>query len=363
VEFVRLPLADARAPRIARIRRSLDAGVVPAGLDGVVHELEAALEAALSGLDVVVAHNVCSLALNLPLTAALHRLVTRGRVPPLIAWHHDHARSSARATGSPLSAGYPWELLGTAWPGVRHVAVSEARRRELEAVYGPAAGPIRVVPNGIDHDRFLGVSAAGRTLLDGLSTAPGAAILLAPVRITRRKRLELAIEAVAALRAAGDDVHLVVTGPPDPHEARAEGYAGGLVALAASLGIADAVHLLSLRGTPPTAAVVADLYRVADLLVVPSADEGFGLPMLEAGLARLPVVCTDLPVLREIGGRTAVYVPPEAGAGRWADAIGRLLRDDPGVGQRRRIRAAYRWEAIGATMLEPLLAEVAGAGR
>jgi glycosyltransferase involved in cell wall biosynthesis len=165
------------------------------------------------------------------------------------------------------------------------------------------------------------------------------------------------------LRAAGEDVHLVVTGPPDPHENRDEGYAGELVELAASLGVSGAVHLLSVRGATPTNAVIADLYRVADLLVTPSADEGFGLPMLEAGLARLPVVCTDLPVLRELASDGALYVPADAGSGTWAEAIGRVLHDDPGVRQRRRIRASFSWEAIGATMLEPLLAEVARSGR
>ena len=363
VDTVRIPLADARAPRISALRRSLDAGVVPAGFDAVVDELEGALESAVAGLDVVVAHNVCSLALNLALTAALHRLVMDGAGPSVVAWHHDHAFAPTRGTGAAVPAGYPWDLLRSAWPGVRHVAVSEARRRDLEAIYGAAAGAISVVPNGIDHDAFLGVSEAGRTLLDELSIPLGAAVLLAPVRITRRKRVELVIEAVAVLRAGGEDVHLVVTGPPDPHENRDEGYAGELVELAASLGVSEAVHLLSVRGATPTSAVIADLYRVADLLVTPSADEGFGLPMLEAGLARLPVVCTDLPVLRELASDGAVYVPADAGSDTWAEAIGRVLHDDPGVVQRRRIRASFSWEAIGATMLEPLLAEVALSGR
>jgi mannosylglucosylglycerate synthase len=362
VELVLVPLADARAPRIARLRRSLDAGEVPVAFGDVVDELQDRLATAIEGLDVVVAHNVCSLTLNLALTAALHGLVVRGSAPPLVAWHHDHALASQRETTTALPAGLPWDLLRTVWPGVRHVAVSEARRHDLEAIYGPAAGRILVVPNGIDQDAFLGVSAAGRALLDRLSIDPGAAILLAPARITRRKRLELAIGAVASLRA-GIDAHLVVTGPPDPHEGRSEGYAGELVELAGALGISSSVHLLSLEGPSPTAAVIADLYRVADLLVVPSADEGFGLPVLEAGLVRLPIVCTDLPVLRELAGDAGTYIQARAGAAAWAEAIGRVLREDGRVRLRRRIRSSYSWEAIGTTMLEPLLADVAAARR
>ena len=45
---------------------------------------------------------------------------------------------------------------------------------------------------------------------------------------------------------------------------------------------------------------MAELYRMADLVLLPSESEGFGLPVLEAGLIRAPLVCADIPVLREV---------------------------------------------------------------
>ncbi|MBI2300477.1 MAG: glycosyltransferase, partial [Armatimonadetes bacterium] len=46
--------------------------------------------------------------------------------------------------------------------------------------------------------------------------------------------------------------------------------------------------------------VLADLYALADVVLLPSSTEGFGLPLLEAGLHRVPIVCSDLPALREV---------------------------------------------------------------
>ncbi|MEE8138814.1 MAG: glycosyltransferase family 1 protein [Thermoanaerobaculia bacterium] len=56
---------------------------------------------------------------------------------------------------------------------------------------------------------------------------------------------------------------------------------------------------------------LASLYRQATLVVFPSLYEGFGLPALEAQWAGAPLVCSDLPVLREVAGDAALYAPPD----------------------------------------------------
>ena len=70
---------------------------------------------------------------------------------------------------------------------------------------------------------------------------------------------------------------------------------------------------------------VVDLYAMADVLVFPSESEGFGIPMLEAGLHRMPIVCSDIPALRETGGDDPIYVPPDASGEVIADAIEHAL--------------------------------------
>jgi glycosyltransferase involved in cell wall biosynthesis len=62
------------------------------------------------------------------------------------------------------------------------------------------------------------------------------------------------------------------------------------------------------------------LYRAATCFVLPSLAEGFGLPVLEAMARGTPVACSDIPVLREVAGDTALYFDPHD-----ADAIARAL--------------------------------------
>ena len=71
---------------------------------------------------------------------------------------------------------------------------------------------------------------------------------------------------------------------------------------------------------------LAALYRSAELVVLPSFYEGFGLPAVEALRAGAPLVASDLPVLREVAGEAALYAPPDR-PDLWADRIAALLAD------------------------------------
>lgn len=97
----------------------------------------------------------------------------------------------------------------------------------------------------------------------------------------------------------------------------------------------------------------ADLRSVvagATALVLPSRDEGFGLPALEAMATGVPVVCSDLPALREVTGGLATLVPPGDRAALTA-ALGSATGagHDPASSRARRAHAAgYTWQACAA---------------
>ncbi|GAB4454279.1 MAG: glycosyltransferase family 4 protein [Anaerolineae bacterium] len=357
VAFERVPWVDSRHPEILALKRALDEGAFPAAqFERMAARIGEALQPSIETADVLIAHNVLSLHKSLPLTAALRRVAEAGAGPRLIAWHHDLAWKAARYR-SEMHDGYPWDLLRERWPNTRHVAVSEARRRDVMEVFGLAAEEVTVVRNGLDTSAFLKLEPPIHALFfeDGLADA--APLLLLPARITRRKNIELAIRAVAALRAgAMPAAALVVTGPPGPHNPDNLGYYGELKALAAALGVEGAIHFLTERmGRDLRYEEVADLYRLADALLFPSHEEGFGLPVLEAALTRLPIFCADIPALRELAGGQAHMFAPAAAPEHVADLIRAVLSDDRATAFRRRVFAHYDWHHIVRNQIEPLL--------
>ena len=354
--WVRMPRADTRHPEVAVVQAELAEGHVSAGFEALAGALADDLAAALAGVDVVIAHNVGSLSRNLALTAALHEAAGRPGAPRLVLWHHDLAWLLPAYRRS-LHDGWPWDLLRRPWPGATQVTISEARRVQLARLLGIPIETIRVVPNGIDLTALLGLAPATLALVRSAGLLGFDPLILLPARVTPRKNLELALRVVAALRAGGRPrAGLVVTGPVDPHDPTAGAYFETLIRLRHDLGLDGAALFLAETLEPPPATVIVhDLYRLADLLLLPSHDEGFGIPILEAAAHRMPIVCSDLPVLRDLAGDAAVYVAPDADPAAVAALAMARLDDDPLVAFARRVRAEFSWEAIYRHGIAPLV--------
>ncbi len=355
IVFIEMPLADSRHADVLAVKAELDAGRVPPQFAALRDELIHTLSNALTGVDVLIAHNVCSLNKNLALTAALKTISRRPGAPRFILWHHDLAGTTQRYAAE-LHPGEPWDLLRTAWPGVTQVVVSELRRRELAELMGLPPDRIHVAPNGVDAAQFLKLEAQTLALIDKLDLLAAQPLLLLPVRLTPRKNIELALRTLADLRATMPGAALVITGPLGPHNPANAAYFDRLKALRAELGLERAAHFLAEHSSEYLPeAVIADFYRLADALFLPSREEGFSLPVLEAGLSGLPIVCADIPPLRELGGDQATYFSPDADPISVAALIAERLTDDPVFHLRVRVRQQFTWQSVYARHIAPLL--------
>jgi glycosyltransferase involved in cell wall biosynthesis len=356
VPFVHLPLTDSRHLKVLGVKAELDAGHIPPQFGELVDAVGADLNRVLSNVDVLIAHNVCSLNKNLALTAAVRNLTSRTDLR-IILWHHDLAWTTPRYHHE-LHDGYPWDLLRQAWPGVRQVTISEMRRQELAELFSIDPNEITVIPNGVDVARFHKLEKQTVEYLGELDLLEAAPLLLLPVRITPRKNIELAIRVCANLREHFPATRLVVTGPLGPHNPSNIRYFAGLTALRKELGLDDAVCFLAELTTEYIRdAVIFDFYHLADALFLPSREEGFGIPVLEAAIAGMPVFCADIPPLRSLGGPHAVYFSPDAEPQELAKGIAKNLSSNPVFQLRLDVRREYAWESIYSRHIAPLLSE------
>jgi glycosyltransferase involved in cell wall biosynthesis len=364
VGFHLVPEVDSRHPEILAVGGALARGEVPPSFGNLRARLVERLRPLLAAADVCIVHNAITLHKNMPLTAALQDLVDEGATR-FIAWCHDFAWQDALYTPD-LHPGYPWDLLRTAWPGLRYVVVSAHRRGRLAELFGLPADQVGVVPPGVDATQFFKLEPATRQLVEKLDLLASDPLMLLPARITRRKNIEFGIRITAAL-AHHNQIEirkpratLVVTGPPGPHNPSNVAYLESLRVTRDELGVAERVHFLYEHGDSQeplnvTDAMMADFYQLADLLLFPSRREGFGIPPLEAGLARLPIFAADIPTLHESAGDLARLFDPEGNAETVAEAIAAHLVSDRAYQLRRRVLSQFTWQRIVKLCLIPLI--------
>jgi glycosyltransferase-like protein len=237
----------------------------------------------------------------------------------------------------------------------RILVVSERWREILAADYGTSA---EVVHNGVDAARFAAADPALATALRqragaGPAGRPGRPLILSVGGIEPRKGSDTLVRALAQLRRAGRNPVLAVVGGHSFQDYRE--YRDRVLASLPDLGLRldDDVVLL---GTVPDAELPG-WYAAADVLAFPSTKEGWGLAVLEAMSAGLPVVASDLPVFREYlrPGRDALMVPVDD-AGALATALASVLesvRGDQALADRLRtagsaVAARFTWSASAA---------------
>ena len=368
VRLQRVPLADSRHRRVLAVTHELEEGRAGPAFDTLAAQLEDALDRVLRDVDICVAHNVLSLHKNLALTAALHRHAASHRAMRVVAWCHDLAWTNPQYRPA-LHRGRPWSLLTTPIPGATYVAVSRERQRQIAHALGLPLARVEVIPNAVDPAGVLHLSRAGRWLAEAARLFDQQIVLLAPVRITRRKRIEFALHVVAELVRRELAVRLLVTGPPGPHSPGNEEYLAELRALRYALGVGEEVVFCrdlpgpDGRGFVPTDRVMADLYALSDALLLPSVEEGFGLPLLEAAVFRTPVFATNLGPFREIGGDAIQMFGIDDTPAACARQIVHALMDDRAYRLRRRTLATYRWDVVMRERIVPLLLQHAPAPR
>jgi D-inositol-3-phosphate glycosyltransferase len=276
--------------------------------------------------------------LNLPLVCTFHTLdrVKAESMPEEVEADMPHRRAEAEASIIECSDAV--------------LASCTVEAEQIVSLYGADPARIRIVPLGVDHAFFgpghrpqarraLGLPLEGR-------------LLLFVGRIQPLKCADCAVETLAELSEWGGEPYrlVIVGGPSGPH---GEKSLQGLIDLADARGVSDRVHYVA----PQPHELLSSYYRAADVCIVPSRSESFGLVALESAACGTPVVASAVGGLTTLvdHGRTGFLVEdptPE----RYAGAVRRVF-EEPLVAERLStasvLRARhYTWRAAAGALLE-----------
>lgn len=225
--------------------------------------------------------------------------------------------------------------------------------RQFRRLYGNPAGRIEIVAPGVEHAFFAPGEQAGARQALGLPV--GVPVLLFVGRIQPLKGPDVAVQALAELNRP-DALLLIVGGASG---AEGDGEVHRLHGLIDELGVADQVRFVE----PQPHHILSTYYRAADVVVVPSRSESFGLVALEASACGIPVVASAVGgLLTLVDHGDNGFLVPDREPALFARYVGEII-DDPALAARLGAHGAqrarrYTW-SFAAARLRRLYADLA----
>lgn len=240
-------------------------------------------------------------------TQTMATLLWFQRIHPVIVTVHDIIPYLVRHDAELNTFRHPVDYLfyRLALVGLRRadalIAVSESTKRTLVEALGLPAGQIHVIHEAVDHEKFHPMAVPDPFHAKYKLDKEGRRYVLYVGSDDPRKNLRTLVQAFAMVRQQAEDAKLLKVGLPCFAQERAR-----LLALVAELELQECV--LFFEHVPDED--LALFYNVADVFVMPSLYEGFGLPVLEAMACGKPVIISDRGALPEVGGSAALTVNP-----------------------------------------------------
>ncbi len=241
----------------------------------------------------------------------------RGRIPTVATVHDTNPLDIKAKCHPPVWKRYFVTMLGYSARHARHIIVPSRRIADnLTRFFGTPTERMSVVPHGVAEEFSSPVNEVEVKRLRQRLGITGRFLLFVGSLNDRKNAITL-LRAYAALpRDLREEHQLVIVGPGGSDEELVRSFVRdqGLEGRALLCGYVEPGPL-------------TELYKVADLFALPSLCESFGLPIVEAMAAGVPVLTTNVTSIPEVAGEAALLLPP-TDVPAWTDALRRVLTED-----------------------------------
>ncbi len=356
-----LPDLWSQSRRAKKVAEELDAGILSGKFDLLKKIIKTQVKHELRNINVCFIHNVMTMHFNLPFTAAMDEIIDElSQRIKFYIWCHDAALINPDYQFKNEHE-YPWNLLKEFSQNAHYVAISKLRQRQIAKLLQIKQNKITVVPDGIDVQNLLGISDLVWRVVEDIDLLSSDINLLFPSRILKRKNYELAIELVHQVNKLKKNCKLLITSPPDVHNPKSMEYYKELHKIVAERNLKDKViFLYDLKKKygekfNMNFSQLKNFYSLCDALIISSYQEGFGIPVIEAGAFRLPILCSDIAPLDEVAKGSSLMFGLKDDPKQTAKKIVEFLDAQPTKNMFKKVLRNYSWESIYKDHLKKLL--------
>ena len=232
-----------------------------------------------------------------------------------------------------------------------HFTTEEEKRLSAPYIFKT---PSFVVPNGIDYKEYKNLPLPG-TFRSRYPKIHGKKMVLFFGRINFKKGLDILVRSFAKIAKTRDDVHLVITGPDN------EGFGDKVRGWLKEQGILGRATFTGMLLDKDKLSVLRD----ADIFVLPSYSENFGISVIEAMACGVPVIISDkVNIWREVVANGAGKVAP-CDPVHFAEEISELLEDAKAAKQmgekgKNLVKECFQWSCVALSLENAYRSIVAG---
>lgn len=307
--FKQIDELDPGFPLNQQVKKAVDHGQTDHHLQQYTATLQSLLKAEAEEHDLVMSYGPLTTHFNLALTQALLNL---SRQMPVAEWAIDLTAANDDYS-LPFKDRMPWALMHQPHDSIHYIAPTEFRKNELLQHLSVPGENISLIPLPCAPSDVLGLSPDLSEWLASHEILQRDIVLYTPSRLIQRKALDQALQMIHSLKEGGYSVAWLASAAPNPHAGSFNPAEGFVMATISQLGLQNEAFLMR-QQLAWEESMWSELFRVSDVLLLPSRYECTGQVLVEAAMCRLPVWRTELESLSETDDSiaTPVNTPEEA---------------------------------------------------
>src|SRR3989338_1855989 len=311
ITFKKIPALQSLGITDPQLRKTiLEDASYPADFATHSESIYKLLKQACSDIDILFIHNVMTMSFNPCLTYALTKLIKNEHRRKYVVWVHDGLLGPDRKKKifrNPQLSSLFYEPQENA----NYAGISEQVKKTLIEDIGFPAKKISIIPNGIDISSFLQLLPETQQIVKKYDLFAKDLLIFVPTKIMKHKNIDVCLRVLSHIKKVMNDAMMIITAKNLPHSKNLD-YYQDILELIRRLDLLPNVLLLDdevhEKAKIKEMEIIKDFYKLSDITIFLSSFENFGLPVIESGIMKTPIICSNLEVFKEIESENIIFV-------------------------------------------------------
>src|SRR3989344_4712181 len=323
--------------------------------------ISAKLEKVFADTDIFIIHNILTNILNIPLNAALKDYIKNHPEKKFVVWIHDVILDPMRKKRT-FASNQLHDLFYKPIAGAFYVGISQFLKNTLIDEIGFPKNLVAVIPNGVDINNLLNLHLLTQKILAKYNVLDFDPLIFLPTKIMPHKNIDLCLKILLEIKKNKKNPLLIITAMNFPHN-RNISYLKEIQELINKLNLSKNIIYLhneiDSNFREIEYKIVDDFYRLSDIVFFLSSFENFGLPLLESGITKTPIMVSNLEVFKEIESENIYYSDIESESpSMLANKVIDILNKNKQISFFRKVKRQYNFDFIFQTKIIPFIDEI-----